>query len=62
MKQRIRIRHTPYGLHPYVAYLTGEGCYGWGNTPQEARAKLAEQIRLARQQKGTDQHNKERKA
>jgi hypothetical protein len=26
----------------YVANITGMGTYGWGNTPAEARAKLAE--------------------
>ena len=41
---RIRVRHTPYGLHPYVAHIKGEARYGWGQTPAEARAKLVEQL------------------
>ena len=42
---RIRVRHTPSGLHPYVAYRKGEPRYGWGQTPAEARAKLVEALR-----------------
>ena len=41
---RISVRHTPYGLHPYVAHIKGEARYGWGQTPAEARAKLVEQL------------------
>lgn len=36
------VRKTPNGRHLYRATLKGYGCYGWGNTPDEARAKLAE--------------------
>ena len=41
---RIRVRKTPYGFHPYVATLKGVAVYGWGKTPAEARAKLAEMM------------------
>lgn len=39
-----RARKTPNGRHLYYATLKGYGTYGWGNTPDEARAKLAENI------------------
>ncbi len=41
----IRIKHTPNCLHAYTATMKGKGTYGWGNTPDEARAKLDEQLR-----------------
>lgn len=41
--QKIVVRKTPYGLHLYTARVVrGSGVYGFGNTPSEARAKLAE--------------------
>jgi hypothetical protein len=39
-----RIKKTPNCRHLYTARLKGYGTYGWGNTPDEARAKLAEMI------------------
>lgn len=44
----IRIRKTPNGRHLYAATMRGQGAYGWGNTPAEARAKLAENLESAR--------------
>lgn len=41
---RPRVRKTPNGRHLYTATLKGYATYGWGNTPQEARARLAEMI------------------
>lgn len=48
-KQKIRVRKTPHGLHPYVATIKGEVQYGWGNTPKEARECLMQ--RLSRRQR-----------
>lgn len=45
MKARIRIRKTPNCLHPYTATMRGQGAYGWGNTPPEARACLIERLK-----------------
>lgn len=46
------VRKTPNGRHLYTATLKGYGTYGWGNTPDEARAKLAEMIaKFGEQQK-----------
>lgn len=39
-----RVRRTPNGRHHYTATLKGYPTHGWGNTPDEARAKLAENI------------------
>jgi hypothetical protein len=41
IKKDIRTVKTPNGMHLYAAYKRGHGTYGWGNTPAEARAKLA---------------------
>lgn len=38
------VRKTPNGRHMYTATLKGYATYGWGNTPDEARAKLAHMI------------------
>lgn len=43
---KIIVRKTPCGLHLYTARIARNPVYGWGNTPAEARSKLAE--RLAR--------------
>jgi hypothetical protein len=40
-----RVRRTPNCRYPYTATLKGYATYGWGNTPDEARAKLAEMIK-----------------
>lgn len=46
-KSKIIVRKTPNGLHLYTARVVGgNGIYGWGNTPAEARAKLAERLAL----------------
>jgi hypothetical protein len=39
-----RVRKTPNGRHLYSATLKGYATYGWGNTPDEARAKLREML------------------
>lgn len=36
---KARVRKTPNGRHLYTATYRGVGTYGWGNTPDEARAK-----------------------
>lgn len=41
---KITTRKTPNGRHLYKATCKGYGCYGWGNTPADARAKLAENM------------------
>lgn len=42
---KIVVRKTPNCLHLYTARIVrGSGVYGFGNTPAEARAKLAELI------------------
>lgn len=41
---KARVRKTPYGLHLYTATIKGEGTYGFGNTPAEARASLERQL------------------
>lgn len=43
---KINTRKTPNGRHLYRATCKGYGRYGWGNTPQEAREKMAEQMAL----------------
>lgn len=43
-QDKIRVRKTRGGWHPYVATMRGKGTYGWGNTPDEARAKLIENL------------------
>lgn len=43
---KIRVKHTPNALHPYTATMKGKGSYGWGNTPKEARERLAQQLAL----------------
>jgi len=40
----IRVRKTPYAMHPYIATLKGCPIYGWGKTPADARAKLIENL------------------
>lgn len=45
---KIRVRHTPYGWHPYRATMVGQAPYGWGNTPAEARAKLLANLEAAK--------------
>ena len=42
---RVRIRKTPNCLHAYTATVKGKGTYGWGNTPAEARQRLAENLK-----------------
>jgi hypothetical protein len=42
--KNVRIKKTPFGWHLYRATMKGCGTYGWGNTPDAARAKLAEQL------------------
>ena len=42
--KNIVTRKTPNGRHLYRATCKGYGCYGWGDTPAAARAKLAENI------------------
>lgn len=44
MNRKPRVHKTPNGWHAYTATLKGEATYGWGNTPSEARAKLAENL------------------
>lgn len=43
-KPKIITRKTPNCRHLYRATCSGYGAYGWGNTPQEARDKLAENM------------------
>lgn len=45
-----RIRKTPHGRHAYTATVKGFGTYGWGDTPDAARAKLAEMIEKSGEQ------------
>ncbi len=42
-----RVRRTPHGKHLYRATLKGYATYGWGNTPDEARTKLAAMIAIS---------------
>jgi len=42
--QKIITRKTPNCMHLYRATCKGYGCYGWGNTPNEAREKLKENM------------------
>ena len=51
-----RVRKTPNGRHPYYATLKGYGTYGWGNTPDEARSKLAENIEKSGEQQKLGQY------
>ena len=44
MAEKVRTRKTPNGRHLYTATCGGYGCYGWGDTPAEARSKLAENM------------------
>lgn len=44
---KVRIKRTPNCRHPYTATAKGVAVYGWGNSPTEARAKLAEMIKRA---------------
>jgi hypothetical protein len=44
LKGKPTVRKTPNCLHAYRATLRGFGTYGWGNTPDEARSKLAANI------------------
>jgi hypothetical protein len=43
-KPKPRVRKNQNGRHLYVATLPVHATYGWGNTPQEARAKLTEML------------------
>jgi len=43
-QQKIRVRKTPNCAHPYTATCVGNGTYGCGNTPEEARSKLVENM------------------
>ena len=52
-KPKIITRKTPGTRHPYKATCKGYGCYGWGNTPQEARDKLTENMA----QEDADRHH-----
>ena len=54
--EKPRVRKTPNGRHLYTATLKGHGTYGWGNTPDEARAKLAENLERVRQEKLSEAH------
>jgi len=41
--KKVTVRKSPNGRHLYYASeVRGNGTYGWGNTPAEARAKLTE--------------------
>ena len=41
--QKVRVRKTPSAMHLYTATMKGsKGVYGWGDTPRQAREKLAE--------------------
>jgi hypothetical protein len=39
-----RVRNTPHARYLYTATLNDCATYGWGNSPDEARARLAEMI------------------
>ena len=54
MTPPIRVRKTPYAYHPYTATMKGFPVYGWGNTPDEARAKLLEVLARARPRKAKE--------
>lgn len=41
---KVRVRKTPNGRHLYCATIKGYATYGWGNTPDDARAKLQEML------------------
>lgn len=43
-KNAVRVRKSPYGMHLYVATMKGEGTYGWGDTPKEARSCLTKRL------------------
>lgn len=43
-KNKIRVKKTPNCRHPYTATMVGEPTYDWGNTPQEARTKLLQNL------------------
>lgn len=47
MKRQITVVHTPQGLFPYEAHFPGLGWYCIGNTAQEARDKLREEMQKA---------------
>lgn len=49
-KSDIRVRKTPNALHPYTATMRGKGTYGWGNSPAEARARLAKNLAAERRE------------
>jgi hypothetical protein len=44
-QQKVRIKKTPNGRHLYTATMLAVGTYGFGNTPDEARASLARQLK-----------------
>jgi hypothetical protein len=39
---KVRIKKTPNCRHLYMATVTREAAYGWGNSPTEARDKFYE--------------------
>ena len=41
---KIKIRHTPNAIHPYIATAKGRGEYGWGNTREDAKKCLLKQL------------------
>ena len=43
-KMKLVVRKTPNCRHLYRATMKGFGTYGWGNTPEEARAKFRENL------------------
>ena len=53
------VRKTPHGRHLYRATLKGYGTYGWGNTPDEARAKLAAMIAISGEKRAVARYERE---
>lgn len=48
LKGKVYTKRTPNGRHAYYATIPGQGPYGWGDTPKEAREKLRENLIAAR--------------
>lgn len=49
---KINVRKTRHQVRPYYATMKGQGAFGTGNTPDEARACLLDRIaRFSREQK-----------
>jgi hypothetical protein len=42
--QNVRVRKTPNCAHLYTATIKGQGTYGFGDTPDEARQSLTNQL------------------